>query len=181
MREKLPLTTRAIVAGSFFTGLAIMLLDPFSLGRVGGLLTLLAGIAAVVLIAMLAPPYFSNYQFQDALKTESQMSTYTNKTEDVIRDEVFKKEQELDIPITKEQIKIVREWKDAARVGECGFECGAGWAEGLAEVSVVNFWSGVGVVKVASPEEVGDGEFIGVAIGGCEGRVCIGVAAAGVA
>jgi predicted Zn-dependent protease with MMP-like domain len=51
MREKLPLTTRVIVAGSFFTGLAIMLLDPFSLGRVGGLLTLLAGIVAVVLIA----------------------------------------------------------------------------------------------------------------------------------
>jgi hypothetical protein len=64
--------------------------------------------AAVILIAMLAPPYFSNYQFEDALKTESQMSTYTNKTEDVIRDEVFKKAQELDIPITKEQIKVVR-------------------------------------------------------------------------
>ena len=65
-------------------------------------------VAAVILIATLAPPYFSNYQFQDALKTESQMSTYTTKTEDVIRDEVFKKAQDMDIPITKEQIKVVR-------------------------------------------------------------------------
>ncbi|MBZ5648925.1 MAG: hypothetical protein LAO18_00415 [Acidobacteriia bacterium] len=65
-------------------------------------------VAAVILIATLAPPYFSNYQFEDALKTESQMSTYTTKTEDVIRDEVFKKAQEMDIPITKEQIKVVR-------------------------------------------------------------------------
>ena len=65
-------------------------------------------VAAVILIATLAPPYFSNYQFEDALKTESQMSTYTSKTEDVIRDEVFKKAQEMDIPITKEQIKVVR-------------------------------------------------------------------------
>ena len=65
-------------------------------------------VGAVILIATLAPPYFSNYQFQDALKTESQMSTYTTKTEDVIRDEVFKKAQEMDIPITREQIKVVR-------------------------------------------------------------------------
>ncbi|MGH9503317.1 MAG: hypothetical protein ACRD20_10760 [Terriglobales bacterium] len=65
-------------------------------------------VASVVLIASLAPPYFTNYQFEDALKTESQMSTYTTKTEDVIRDEVFKKAQEMDVPITKEQIKVVR-------------------------------------------------------------------------
>lgn len=65
-------------------------------------------VAAVILIATLAPPYFTNYQFEDVLKTESQMSTYTSKTEDVIRDEVFKKAQEMDVPITKEQIKVVR-------------------------------------------------------------------------
>jgi predicted amino acid dehydrogenase len=65
-------------------------------------------VGAVILIATLAPPYFSNYQFQDVLKTESQMTTYTTKTEDVIRDEVFKKAQEMDIPISKEQIKVVR-------------------------------------------------------------------------
>ena len=65
-------------------------------------------VGAVILIATLAPPYFSNYEFQDALKTESQMSTYTTKTEDVIRDEVFRKAQDMDIPITREQIKVVR-------------------------------------------------------------------------
>jgi hypothetical protein len=65
-------------------------------------------VASVILLATLAPPFFSNYQFEDSLKTESQMSTYTTKTEDVIRDEVFKKAQEMDIPITKEQIKVVR-------------------------------------------------------------------------
>ena len=65
-------------------------------------------VASVILIATLAPPFFSNYQFEDAFKTESQMTTYTTKTEDVIRDEVFKKAQELDVPVTKEQIKVVR-------------------------------------------------------------------------
>jgi hypothetical protein len=65
-------------------------------------------VASVILLATLAHPFFSNYQFEDALKTESQMSTYTTKTEDVIRDEVFKKAQDLEIPLTKEQIKVVR-------------------------------------------------------------------------
>jgi hypothetical protein len=65
-------------------------------------------VASVILLATLAPPFFTNYQFEDVLKTESQMSTYTTKTEDVIRDEVFKKAQEMDVPITKEQIKVVR-------------------------------------------------------------------------
>jgi hypothetical protein len=65
-------------------------------------------VASVILLATLAPPFFTNYQFEDVIKTESQMSTYTTKTEDVIRDEVFKKAQEMDVPITKEQIKVVR-------------------------------------------------------------------------
>jgi predicted Zn-dependent protease with MMP-like domain len=43
-------TLRAATLATFFTGLALMLLDPFSLGRIIGLLTLLVGIVAVVLI-----------------------------------------------------------------------------------------------------------------------------------
>ena len=52
---------------------------------------LFAIVAVVYLLAELAPPYMSNYQFEDALKTEAQMSTYNNKSEDAIRDEVYKK------------------------------------------------------------------------------------------
>ena len=34
------------------------------------------------------------------------MDTYSTKTEDAIREAVFKKAQELDIPVAKEQIKV---------------------------------------------------------------------------
>jgi predicted Zn-dependent protease with MMP-like domain len=51
MRETLSPITRATVLIAFLTGLAIMLLDPFSLARVGGLLMLIAGGVMVVLIA----------------------------------------------------------------------------------------------------------------------------------
>ena len=76
-----------------------------SLKLVVGLFTI---VAVVYLIAELAPPFFSNYQFEDAIKTEAQMGTYSTKSDDVIRDEVFKKAQELNVPVTKEQIKIRR-------------------------------------------------------------------------
>ena len=76
-----------------------------SLKLVVGLFTI---VAVVYLVAELAPPFFSNYQFEDVIKTEAQMGTYSTKSDDTIRDEVFKKAQELDVPITKEQIKIRR-------------------------------------------------------------------------
>lgn len=67
-----------------------------------------AMVAVVYLCAELIPPYFANYEFEDAIKTEATMTTYSTKTEDAIREEVFKKAQELDIPIAKEQIKVQR-------------------------------------------------------------------------
>lgn len=51
MRETLGPTLRAAALIAFLTGLGLMLLNPFSLGRILGLLTLLAGGLAVVLIA----------------------------------------------------------------------------------------------------------------------------------
>lgn len=65
-------------------------------------------VVSVYLIAVLAPPFFSNYQFEDIIRNEAQMDTYNTKTEDMIRDTVFKKAQDLDIPVTKEQIKVQR-------------------------------------------------------------------------
>jgi hypothetical protein len=65
-------------------------------------------VASVYLIAVLAPPFFSNYQFADAIRTEAQMDTYNTKTEEQIADAIFKKAQELDVPVSREQIKVQR-------------------------------------------------------------------------
>jgi len=67
---------------------------------------LLAGL--VFVSAEVIPPYFSNYEFQDTLESEARLGTYSTKGDDVIRDSVFKRAQDLEIPITKEQIKIQR-------------------------------------------------------------------------
>ena len=77
-----------------------------------GTIKLILGFAVMAAVvyggAMLIPPFFSNYQFEDAIETEARMSTYSTKPEDAIRESVFKKAQDLEIPIAREQIKVQR-------------------------------------------------------------------------
>ncbi len=64
--------------------------------------------AGVYVGAELIPPYFANYEFQDTLDTEARLGTYSTKGDDVIRDAVFRKAQDLEIPVTKEEIRVQR-------------------------------------------------------------------------
>jgi predicted Zn-dependent protease with MMP-like domain len=54
MSERLAISTRLIVWVCFLTGLAIVVLDPFSFGRISGFMALVVGGIAVVLAASLA-------------------------------------------------------------------------------------------------------------------------------
>lgn len=65
-------------------------------------------IVAIYLGASLVPVYYANYEFQDMIKTEATLETYTTKPEGDIQQAVFKKAQELEIPLDKDQIKVQR-------------------------------------------------------------------------
>ncbi len=65
-------------------------------------------VAGVYLGAELIPPYMTNYQFEDVVKNEAMINTYNTRPEGDIRDEVFKKAQDLEIPVTKDEIKVQR-------------------------------------------------------------------------
>jgi len=69
-------------------------------------LGLLGGLAYVC--AEIIPPYFANYEFQDTLDTEARLGTYSTKGDEVIRDAIFKRAQELELPLTRDQIKVQR-------------------------------------------------------------------------
>jgi hypothetical protein len=77
-----------------------------------GKIKLLFGLAAIVAViyggAELIPPYFSNYEFEDAIKEEALHSTYSNRNEEDIRETVFKKARDLEIPLSRDQIKVQR-------------------------------------------------------------------------
>ncbi len=79
--------------------------------RLRALLGLLLIVGAFYVAYKLIPPYFNNYQFQDAIETEARENTFSGypKTEEDIRTRVFKKAQELDVPLRPEQIQISKD------------------------------------------------------------------------
>ncbi len=69
----------------------------------------IALLGALVLVGFkLIPPYFSNYELEDALKTEAVQATYSSRSEDDIRDEVIKHARDYDIELTPKQVHVSR-------------------------------------------------------------------------
>jgi len=54
------------------------------------------------------PVYFANYQFQDSLNSESRfaLTGYPKRSMDDVRNDIFKKAQDLGIPAKKEDIQV---------------------------------------------------------------------------
>jgi hypothetical protein len=56
----------------------------------------------------LIPPYFANYQLQDAIESESRfaLTGYPKKTVDDIRDDIYNKAVDLGVPASKDNIEV---------------------------------------------------------------------------
>jgi hypothetical protein len=75
-------------------------------------LKLIFGVAIFLALAMVGikvvPPYFSNYELEDAIKTEALQSTYSTRSENDIRDAVIKEARSYDIALTPKQVRVTR-------------------------------------------------------------------------
>jgi len=77
--------------------------------RLNLLMTLVFLGATIFVAVKIIPPYVQNYQFEDAVKSECRfaLSGYPRKTEDDVREDIWKKAQELSIPLNKkEEIQV---------------------------------------------------------------------------
>lgn len=66
-------------------------------------------VGALIFIAVkIVPVYVNNYEFQDSIESESRfaLAGYPKKSADDIRDDVFKKAQDLGIPAKAEDIQV---------------------------------------------------------------------------
>ena len=56
----------------------------------------------------IVPVYVEAYQFQDSIQAESRfaLTGYPKKSIDDIRDDIYKKAQDLDIPVKREDIRV---------------------------------------------------------------------------
>jgi len=72
----------------------------------------LFGLFVVVAVSytawMVLPLYVNNYQFQDDIQNEALLNSYSNKTEQDIRNTLAKKAAEYGIPLKAEQINVQR-------------------------------------------------------------------------
>ena len=69
------------------------------------------GLVAVLIYTgwQVVPPFFYNYQFQDALDNEARIDSYTNtRSEDDIKTSIIKKAEDLEIPLTSNQVQVQR-------------------------------------------------------------------------
>ncbi len=75
----------------------------------------LAVLAAAVYIGWtMIPPYFDNYKLEDIIADEARINTYSNKSEDAMRETVYQKAKDLDIPLTRENINVTRQGQSVA-------------------------------------------------------------------
>lgn len=71
-------------------------------------LVVTAAIVFVIYAAFkLVPPYLAEYQLADKMQETARYAQVSNYSEQQIRDEIFKTAEDLDIPVTKDQIKVV--------------------------------------------------------------------------
>lgn len=77
-----------------------------------GSMKLILGLVVIVALIygawQLIPPYFANYQFEDDLKNIALNATYSTRSEEEIKGIIYKKARDLDIPLSKDQIKVTR-------------------------------------------------------------------------
>ena len=59
----------------------------------------------------IVPVYFADYQFKDSLESESRfaLTGYPKKNPDDVRNDIWKKANDLGIPATKDQIQVAME------------------------------------------------------------------------
>jgi hypothetical protein len=52
------------------------------------------------------PAYFANFQLQDAMDTEARFAITSRKDSEMVRDDIWKKVQELGVPAKRDAIKV---------------------------------------------------------------------------
>lgn len=55
---------------------------------------------------MIIPPYFDNYQLQDSMENEARFAAVNRRTDDDIREDIFRRIKDLGIPARRQDIRV---------------------------------------------------------------------------
>lgn len=73
---------------------------------------LLVVVSVFYLAFVLIPIYYNNYSFQDELDNQARMAVYSQTTAEQVQEVLAKKAKELEIPLSAEQIHVVKNGGD---------------------------------------------------------------------
>lgn len=73
---------------------------------------LLVVVSAFYMAFLLIPIYYNNYSFQDELDNQARMAVYSPTTPEQVQDILAKKAKDLEIPLTADQIHVVKQGAD---------------------------------------------------------------------
>ena len=80
-----------------------------------GLIGIFVVVAGLYVGYNVVPVYFNFYQFQDAMEEEARIQSYTGKSESDMRETMWKKAQQLELPLASpEAIKVERTGNEVA-------------------------------------------------------------------
>lgn len=72
------------------------------------LLALLVFAALITGVVKIVPLYVKVYEFEDAMRQQAKFAGVERKEATVVREELYKKAQDLKLPVTREQIEVSR-------------------------------------------------------------------------
>ena len=78
------------------------------MAKIKGLIAIAVVVAAFYVAWNMIPPYFNNYQFQDALDDIARKNSYTTATDDDIKKMVVTKADTEDIKLREDQVTVTR-------------------------------------------------------------------------
>jgi hypothetical protein len=75
-------------------------------GRLKTVVTLAILVAIVYLCFKIIPAYVSNYELEDLMKSEARFAFVNRRTPEQLRETIYKKARDLDMPIGPENIRV---------------------------------------------------------------------------
>ncbi len=63
----------------------------------------------------IVPPYFANYQLTDKMENVARFATVNHRSDEELRDEIYNAAKGLDIPVHREDVKILENTSHAVR------------------------------------------------------------------
>ncbi len=85
-------------------------------GRLKAIVWLLILAAGVYVAFKIVPIYLANYQLQDKMQTEARFATVNHRTDDELRDVIYREIRDRDIPARREDIKILENTQRTVRL-----------------------------------------------------------------